>query len=67
LKSGKPPNELISYWPISLLPIVFNVCAKPLSKRLLKMVENNGFIPNHKLGFRERHSTKQKHIKLYKG
>jgi hypothetical protein len=21
------------------------------------MVENNGFVPNHQLGFRERHST----------
>jgi hypothetical protein len=25
--------------------------------RRLKLVENNGFIPNHQFGFKERHST----------
>jgi hypothetical protein len=57
LKPGKPPNELTSYRPISFLPIVSKVCEKLLSKRLLKMVEKNGFIPNHQFGFKERHST----------
>jgi hypothetical protein len=50
LKPGKPPNELTSYQPISFLPtIVF--------EKLLPMVENNGLIPNHQFGFRQRHST----------
>jgi hypothetical protein len=53
LKPGKPPNELTSYWPIGLLPIVSKVCERLLLKRLLKMVENNGFIPNHQFGFRQ--------------
>jgi hypothetical protein len=44
---GKPPNELTSYLPISLLPFVSKVCEKLLLKRLPRMVENNGFIPNH--------------------
>jgi hypothetical protein len=56
LKPGKPPNELTLYWPIRLLPIVSKVCGKLLNW-LLKMAENNGFIPNHQFGFRERHST----------
>jgi hypothetical protein len=35
LKSGKPPNELTSYQPISLLPIASEVFEKLLLKRLL--------------------------------
>jgi hypothetical protein len=46
LMPGKPPNELISYRPISLLPIVCKVFEKLLLKRLLSMVENNRLIPN---------------------
>jgi hypothetical protein len=57
LKPGKPPNELTSYRPISLLPIVSKDFEKILLKRLLSLVENNSLIPNHKFGFRKRHST----------
>jgi hypothetical protein len=32
LKPGKPPNEVTSYWPISLLPIVSKVFEKLLLK-----------------------------------
>jgi hypothetical protein len=63
LKPGKP-NELTSYQPISLLPIVSKIFQK-LLKRLLKMVEHNGFIPSHQFGFRERHSTIER-TELYK-
>jgi hypothetical protein len=52
--------------PIFLLSIAYKVSAKLLLKRLLKKVENNGFIQNHQFGFRERHSTIE-HIELYKG
>jgi hypothetical protein len=55
--NGKPPNELTSYQPISLLPIVSKVFGKLLLKRLLPMVENNRLISNHQFGFRQRHST----------
>jgi hypothetical protein len=41
LKLGKTLNELTSYWPISVLPIVSKVFEKLLLKRLLPMVENN--------------------------
>jgi hypothetical protein len=57
LKPRKPTNELTSYQPTCLLPIVSQVCEKLLLKRLLKTVENNGFTPNHTFDFRERHST----------
>jgi hypothetical protein len=57
LKPGKPPNQLTSYWPISLLPIVTKVFENILLKRLLPMVEHNRLIPNHQFGFRQGHST----------
>jgi hypothetical protein len=56
-KPGKPPNELTSYRSISLLPTASKVFEKLLLKRLLPVVENNRLITNHKLGFRQRHST----------
>jgi hypothetical protein len=55
LKPGKP-NELKYYQPISLLPTVPKVFEKHLLKRLLSMVENNGLVPTHQFGFRQRHS-----------
>jgi hypothetical protein len=56
-KPGKPPNELTSYWPISLLPIVSKVFEEILLKRLLPMLENNRLIPNHQFCFRKKQST----------
>jgi hypothetical protein len=41
LKPGKPPNQLTSYQPISLLPIVSKVFEKILLERLLPVVENS--------------------------
>jgi hypothetical protein len=52
LKPGKPPNELTSYWPISLLPIVSKVFVK-----ILPMVEKKRLIPNHRFSFWQRHPT----------
>jgi hypothetical protein len=57
LKPRKPPNELTSYRPISLLSIVSQAFEKLLLKRFLSMVENNRLITNHQFGFRQRHST----------
>jgi hypothetical protein len=56
-KPGKPSNELTSYRPISLLPIVSKAFEKVLLKRLLPVVENNRLIPNRQFGVRQRHST----------
>jgi hypothetical protein len=47
LKLGKPPNEWISCWRISLLPIVPKVFEKLILNRPLKMDENNRFISSH--------------------
>jgi hypothetical protein len=57
LNPENSPNKLTSYRPISLLPIASGVFEKFLLKRLLPMVENNRFIPNHQFSFRQRHST----------
>jgi hypothetical protein len=54
---GKPPNELTSYRPINLLSTVSKVFEKLLFKRPLPKVENNGIIPDHQFGFRQRQST----------
>jgi hypothetical protein len=55
-KPGKPPHELTSYCPISLLPIISKVLEKLLLKRLVLIVERIQLIPNHQFGFRQRHS-----------
>jgi hypothetical protein len=62
LKPGKPPHDLSSYRPISLLPIVSKLFETLLLKRLLPLIEHNKLIPPHQFGFRWRHSTiKQTH------
>jgi hypothetical protein len=57
LKPGNPPNELITYRPISFLPIVSKVSENVLLKRLLPMVKNKRLMPNNQFSFRQRHST----------
>jgi hypothetical protein len=56
LEPGKLPNELTSYRPISLFPIVSKVLEKLLLKRFLPIGEINRLIPNYQFGFRQRHS-----------
>jgi hypothetical protein len=57
LKPRKPPNELTSYQPISLLSNASNFLKKLLLRRLLPVVENNELVPSHQFGFKQRHST----------
>lgn len=57
LKPGKPPEELTSYRPISLLPVLSKLFEKVLHKRLIKIVEERNLIPKHQFGFRHKHST----------
>jgi hypothetical protein len=57
LKPGKPPHELTSYRPISLLPAVSKVFEKLLIQCILPLVASNSLIPDHQFGFRRRHST----------
>lgn len=56
-KPGKPPTELSSYRPISLLPILSKVFEKVFLHRLKPVLDENKIIPDHQFGFREKHAT----------
>ncbi|KMQ90158.1 reverse transcriptase [Lasius niger] len=56
-KPGKPENEVTSYRPISLLPIMSKILERLLLKRLKPIIEERKLIPSHQFGFREKHST----------
>jgi hypothetical protein len=56
-KPGKPTEDLSSYRPISLLPIMSKVFEKLLLDRLLPIITEQGLIPNHQFGFHQHHST----------
>lgn len=56
-KPGKPPREVTSYRPISLLPIIAKLFEKLLLRRLKPIIEDRELIPNYQFGFREKHST----------
>ncbi|KAI5747663.1 hypothetical protein M8J77_017264 [Diaphorina citri] len=55
-KPGKPVNELTSYRPISLLPVLSKLFEKILHKRLLVIINDKELIPNHQFGFRSQHN-----------
>ena len=57
LKPGKSGEDVKSYRPISLLPIVSKVFEILFLKRLLPIIESRNIIPNHQFGFRRQHST----------
>ncbi len=56
LKSGKPPTELQSYRPISLLSVFSKTFEKLLHHRLLQMLPPDA-LPDHQFGFRAQHAT----------
>jgi hypothetical protein len=57
-RPGKPPNEVTSHRPISLLPVVSKLFEKLLLKRLEIIIEKKeNIVPTHQFGFREKHST----------
>lgn len=56
-KPGKPPNEVASYRPISLLPIISKIFEKLFLKRLQPILKENEIIPIYQFGFRQEHST----------
>lgn len=58
-KPGKPSENIASYRPISLLPLIGKLFEKILSRRLKEQIHQKGLLPNHQFGFRERHSTIQ--------
>lgn len=56
-KPGKPPNEVKSYRPISLLPVMSKIFEKLFLKRLQPVLQQRNLIPSHQFGFRASHST----------
>lgn len=56
-KPGKPPHEVTSYRPISLLPIIAKLFEKLLLRRLKPIIEDRELIPSYQFGFKEKHST----------
>lgn len=56
-KPGKNTEEVTSYRPISLLPVLSKVFEKLLVKRIKPELEKNKIVPDHQFGFREQHST----------
>lgn len=56
-KPGKSPNEVNSYRPISLLPIISKIFEKILLNKMKPLLEKAGAIPDHQFGFRQEHST----------
>ena len=58
-KPGKNPNNVSSYRPISLLPIISKLLERLLLKRIRSDPNTEEWIPSHQFGFRENHSTVQ--------
>lgn len=56
-KEGKSANEVSSYRPISLLPVISKLFEKILLTRMLKSLTERGTIPDHQFGFRREHGT----------
>lgn len=55
LKPGKPPHEVSSYRPISLLPVIGKLLEKVILNRMREHLGE--IIPKHQFGFREGHGT----------
>jgi hypothetical protein len=53
LKPGKPPEEVGSYRPVSLLPIMSKMFEKAMLKTLRPILEENRILPEHQFGFRQ--------------
>lgn len=56
-KPGKKIEEITSYRPISLLPILSKVFEKLILTRLKPVIEERKITPDHQFGFRHQHST----------
>ncbi|KAF7383911.1 hypothetical protein HZH68_014668 [Vespula germanica] len=58
-KPGKPPHEILSYHPISLLPIFSKIFEKLLLKCIESILKETNLIPDHQFAFRKQHLTIQ--------
>ena len=59
LKPAKPPTDVDSYRPISLLPIISKILERLLLRRLTKETHFQDWMPEHQFGFRKAHWTVQ--------
>ena len=67
VKEGKSPNDIASYRPISLLPILSKILKKIPLKRLTPITDKSELIPTHQIGFRMEYRTIEKaHRLVYK-
>ena len=57
LKPGKPAEDVKSYRPISLLPILSKVFEKLFITPIQPILQSTQIIPDHQFGFRSKHST----------
>lgn len=56
-KPGKSPEEVTSYRPISLLPILSKLFEKLLLQKLTPILRAKKVIPDHQFGFQNQHAT----------
>jgi hypothetical protein len=56
-KPNKPPSDVNSYRPISLLSSLSKLLERIIASRLTKFVNQNHLIPDTQFGFRKKHST----------
>ena len=53
----KIQDDIASYRPISLLPILSKILEKIILQRLTHIIDNSKLIPSHQFGFRKKHGT----------
>ena len=58
-KPAKPPTDITSHRPISLLPVISKILERLLLHRINAEVQNHDWIPEHQFGFRKAHTTIQ--------
>lgn len=56
-KPGKPAEEVRSYRPISLLPVLSKVMEQLFLQRIMPIIEQRQLVPDHQYGFRKKHNT----------
>jgi hypothetical protein len=64
-KPGKSPNEVSSYRPISLTPVLSKLWERIILERLSLCLDNDHVIPDHQFGFRKQHSTVEQVHRVY--
>lgn len=62
-KPGKPATDVMSYRPISLLPVLSKILEKILQSRIQIIINSKNIIPN-RFGFRKQHAIIQQVHKI---